>query len=349
MLTPIQRKALALVELHGAASLKELATTLEVSISNAGRVLDELKRQNLIVPRVIINIFRLGLTKYDLLFSAPPCSPEQQREFEQFVCGMQGVSAFLRLSGSFRYQVQLVGSGVRVVRSFFDALANQFGASVGQRLFASGIFHAALPSLRQSESGISTAVLAYGEEDAPVEVEEADLALLALLSKQPELNHQQLAARIGISKSNVGRRIIRLCECGVIVGFTFVVRGELMGERLGFIFVRSGDTSDALHHKLYAFALSNENISYYVRYCGSWDFLICVPERRGDEASAVEHQLASNFPALSFSHAKLEALLKLDGLPFAELSKISGAAGRTRLKPALMQSSAAEYLKRMAS
>jgi len=80
----------------------------------------------------------------------------------------------------------------------------------------------------------------------PVDLDEFDRKILALLRKDGRITFTELAQQVGLSKTPCQQRVKRLVESGVILGFRAIIDPAKLGlDHVAFAEVKLSDTREA--------------------------------------------------------------------------------------------------------
>jgi len=81
---------------------------------------------------------------------------------------------------------------------------------------------------------------------SPVDLDEFDRKILAVLRKDGRITFTELAQQVGLSKTPCQQRVKRLVESGVIVGFRAIIDPAKLGlDHVAFAEVKLSDTREA--------------------------------------------------------------------------------------------------------
>ena len=110
-----------------------------------------------------------------------------------------------------------------------------------------------------------------------VSLDPFDLALLAALQDDGRSTHQQLAERVHLSPSQVGRRLARLEADGVITGYRVSLSSQALGLGvLVFISVKLAHHGDTIVERFREEILLLEEVQECYSVAGEADYLIRV-------------------------------------------------------------------------
>jgi len=110
-----------------------------------------------------------------------------------------------------------------------------------------------------------------------VSLDHFDLALIAALQADGRSTHQQLAERVHLSSSQVGRRLARLEADGVITGYRVSLSTQALGLGvLVFISVKLAHHGDTITERFSEEILLLEEVQECYSVAGEADYLIRV-------------------------------------------------------------------------
>jgi Lrp/AsnC family leucine-responsive transcriptional regulator len=132
----------------------------------------------------------------------------------------------------------------------------------------------------------------------PVELDQFDKKILAILKQDGRITFTALAARVGLSKTPCQQRVRRLIDQGVITGFRAIVDPVKVGlDHVAFAEVKLTDTREAALAQFNATVRKIPEVEECHMIASSFDYLLKVrtPDIRryrevlGEKISALPH------------------------------------------------------------
>ncbi|MEL6521031.1 MAG: Lrp/AsnC ligand binding domain-containing protein [Pseudomonadota bacterium] len=136
------------------------------------------------------------------------------------------------------------------------------------------------------------------DEVKPVEIDQLDRRILAVLSREGRISMTDLSARVGLSKTPVTARVRRLETEGVITGY----RAELSAQKLGldhiaFVEVRLSDTREAALRAFNTAVRAIREVEECHLIAGGFDYLLKV---RASDIADYRRVLSEQLSALPY-------------------------------------------------
>jgi len=111
----------------------------------------------------------------------------------------------------------------------------------------------------------------------PVDLDEFDRKILAVLRKDGRVTFTDLAQQVGLSKTPCQQRVKRLVENGVIVGFQAIVDPAKLGlDHVAFAEVKLSDTREAALSEFNAAVRQIPEVEECHMIASSFDYLLKV-------------------------------------------------------------------------
>ncbi len=131
------------------------------------------------------------------------------------------------------------------------------------------------------------------------ELDDKDLRILSLLSKNSRLSSYKIAEQVGLNADTVLKRIKRLVESNVILGFTTLVDHKKLGLNNYTIMIKVKRLSSVDKKKLIGFVNQNKNIVYATTSIGQHDIIIKLVCEHKELESVVKDLKAKFYDIIS--------------------------------------------------
>lgn len=147
--------------------------------------------------------------------------------------------------------------------------------------------------------------------DSAIELDRADRAILAALSRDGRISVTDLAAQVGLSKTPVQARMRRLEKLGVIRGYRAVLNPVRMNlTHVSFVEVRLTDTRESALLAFNRAVLAVPEIEECHMIAGGFDYLLKVRTTGIDQYRRVMAERISTLPhvASTSTYVAMEAI-----------------------------------------
>ena len=115
------------------------------------------------------------------------------------------------------------------------------------------------------------------ERQTPIRLDDTDRKILSLLQEDATLSLDDIAARVGASKTPVWNRIRRMREAGVILKQTALLDAESLGlEACFFVLIRTSEHEADWQHKFLQVLQSRPEVLEAHRLAGDIDYILKV-------------------------------------------------------------------------
>jgi len=112
---------------------------------------------------------------------------------------------------------------------------------------------------------------------SPVDLDEFDRKILAVLRKDGRITFTELAQQVGLSKTPCQQRVKRLVESGVILGFRAIIDPAKLGlDHVAFAEVKLSDTREAALNEFNTAVRQIPEVEECHMIASSFDYLLKV-------------------------------------------------------------------------
>jgi DNA-binding Lrp family transcriptional regulator len=111
----------------------------------------------------------------------------------------------------------------------------------------------------------------YGFEPAIEHLDEIDIKILEILSKDARKSNVEIGKEVGLTYNAVKKRIERLEERGVIQGYRVLIDLGKIRKRYYKALITLRSVDEKTEKRIYQFCASNPRITYLVEVMGEWD------------------------------------------------------------------------------
>ena len=158
----------------------------------------------------------------------------------------------------------------------------------------------------------------YGGEPKDIKIDKMDMEILKILSNDAIIRNIEIGKKLKIDRNTVKNRINRLIKQGIIVGF----RGWLEIPKIDYhsykLLIRLGRGKKEIEDNLVTFSRANENIIYFNKILGDWDYEYDIETQKEEEFYELLNELKNLFSEgiKDYEILKLKRNFKLNYVPF---------------------------------
>ncbi|MBI4451481.1 Lrp/AsnC family transcriptional regulator [Candidatus Woesearchaeota archaeon] len=263
-----------------------------------------------------INLGALGYKTYRIYFRLHHCGKEA--EFIKALQGSRNVIHLLKTEGRFDYAAAVAVSTVRELDDFLTGLKNKCPDVIADYRVAitaySRIFK--LNKLLLGAREIVPKMEKYSGEEAAINIDDKDKALLRVLSQAGNLPIVELARRTKLSLDVVKYRVKQLSR--VVLSYRAVMDMNKLGYYHYVFHVRTRRATRQDEERLLAWCAVKQNVLYVTKHIGYPDFAINVAIQDIAELNAFLEEMKHTFADIIDSYETIinTELLKLNYVPF---------------------------------
>lgn len=319
-----EEKVLAVLALRGDASLKEISAEVSLPVHLVRGAIERLRRRELIVPRLYLDLYRVGLREFSFYFSLAG-TPKERAAALDALLSRPGISWAVELVGEFGFGC----SGFfRSIEEFHRLLQEVVDAHPG--VIQSGTFGVVLSLTDYGFAGGRQklrSVFRYGGAEyesavAAVHLDAADWRILRALSENPGESLARAARHLKLPLSTVTHRVQQMRTRGVIQGTQFLFNFPASQFRAYRILATCMGATSKERESLRERCLAHPLVYFMVELAGEWEFEIGVFARDAGELNQLSLEIQTIF---TNTRARLRVLtdarlLKLSPCPFSYAS-----------------------------
>ena len=224
-----ESKLLYYLSLDGRASLGSLAKNLKMSKQGVKYLLDKLEAKNIIEGYyAIIDIYRLGYQFYRLFLKFQNISSEDEQKILDYAKSLKRVGWIVQFQGEYDIDIVIWSKNIKEFEEVYLHLLEKFSKHIQNRdiSVASKIIYYKYRFFGYQGSNKE---LIMGKSIEDTRLDNIDLNLLALLSKNGRASLVELSKKLGISQKRAWYRKKRLEKSGVILGYNYKLNHKLLG------------------------------------------------------------------------------------------------------------------------
>ena len=314
----IDKKILCELDLDCRSSLSQIAKKLRVGRNVVDYRINKLEKERIIEQYIsTIDLASLGYKTYRIYFKVQ--QSHDQEKFVEFLLKDYRVVHCLKTEGYFDYTLAVAIKSIGELddflmetRSKFKELIKDYHISI---LIYTKIFKLSKLLLDDKENIVKTRKIS-GEEHL-VQIDEKDKKILKELSQHANKSVVELAEKTGLSIDVVIYRLRELKK-RLIVSNRAILDLNKLGYYHYVIMLRTAQMTRADEAKLDAWCTKKNNIIYYGKRIGNFDFELNVAIQNIEDLNNFFLELKKGFGALIDSYELIinSKLLKLNYLPF---------------------------------
>ncbi len=239
--------------------------------------------ENLCRSGVIRNFFtvidagKLGNSYYKILIKLHNVNEARVEEIIKYLIGQEAINWIARMDGAYDIGLTIRVHPVAELSLFLDDLRRRFYRFINRLVPAINIqvdFFAReylTGATRKLESNAS-----YSTPFKLVELDQTDLRLLEVLSKNCRLPATEIAKNVGVSAQTIQQRLQRLRREKIIKGYRLILNHSLVGFINYYVLINLNYRSQAQLEKFTAYCRALPHVNYFIKAVGEWDFELNV-------------------------------------------------------------------------
>lgn len=270
-LTERERKILSVVQLNARATAQELARRSRTRVHTIHYALKRLTERKVIRPFTVVNPHILGLTDYCVFLRTEGATSGTRASIVR-TCIAENVGYLAELSGKYQWSFSLFGSSVLPVQRL---LANLSKALPGVGLVSSFAIRTEwtlLGTKFTKSTGSESPSIRRRLSGTTLTLDDTDSRILNLLLLRPLDSYLALSKSLSVSEGTVRRRVAKLIDDQVILGFAYYIDTAPLGWVSCRALITCRYNDEKFYSELFRFAAAHPLIYEFVRCLGSWDY-----------------------------------------------------------------------------
>jgi len=273
-LSDTDKRILRALEISPADSLEVIARGLKLKGETVRRKVARFRSIGLIVPRVLVNTFALGLERYSLFASLGNPSRKTYESFVQTLIQSNKVSLVLELSGDFEFEINFTVSGNLELRDFLESLFAKHEMHLSNKALGIQINHIIYGTKSLVDLPIEATPLGYSCDVELFKADDLDRQILHYCVEKATIEASVISKLLRVPLSTISYRIRKMRQAGVLLGVTHLIESGNLHHYIVLVYSKGFDL--LLREDLAHFCKEEPNIFYSVESVGAWDFELGV-------------------------------------------------------------------------
>lgn len=291
-----EKRILAYVHLQADTPVEEVARQCGEKPHTIRRVLERLLEDGVIMRKHrMINMFHVGRPEYGIYLSLANMSG--YAEFVERLQATPEIAWHLEYEGRFSCAI---GVYTRTVANVWRVLNAMPWPEVENKTLQVLISWSEI-SRKYLAPGETLPVPALwcGESEQRTTIDVKDSCVISALS-HVDAHTMADAARIAdMPQRTFQERVERLRRAGVYIGACYLIEPTKISRYVYKLLVYVKGVSQAVHDRLYAFALEHPRVTFFIHALGAWDFEVTVEVESFRMLSEIRSELHQAIPEVS--------------------------------------------------
>ncbi len=291
-------RLLQLIDLDARITFAALAKALRISKPAAKRRLERLENEGVIRRYIaIINLPKLGYNPYKLSLKMTGMDQTELQAFAKEAHKLPAAGWVLSAIGRWDVLITFYARGAMNLYEAYRSLLAQVSKNISKKYVSVIVRLRHYPHdclVRKKPTGVRKEVLVGGPLD-PVSLDDLDLKLLDILSKEARSSLVSLAAKLNVTPKTIRNRMRKLENDGVILGYSSVLDTTKIGYEHHKVYVYLTDISVETYRKLRGYVSSLPNTVLLTQALGDAELDFDVKVASTDDLHAIVTDLRNKF------------------------------------------------------
>lgn len=291
-----QIRVLGTIELDAELSAVEVARRTRLKTHTVQRIVRGLIDEGVIAGQTaLIDVAKLGLVEYGINFPYGPASEERRSACLEFMLESREVSWMAEVGGDIDLMFNLLARSPQRVVEFLSELSARFPHVLERKKTCQRTERMRFPRGIWIRRAAGSPRYAMSRTLGGEALDPFDREILVALSQSAIESQRDLARGLGIPIATFLRRVARLRERGILLGFAYRINLEKIGISQFRVHVVLADLSDAAHKRMIAFCGRQPGVKVLIRCIGEWDYELEADARTSAEIKGLIDQMRREF------------------------------------------------------
>ncbi|MBT5022830.1 Lrp/AsnC family transcriptional regulator [Candidatus Woesearchaeota archaeon] len=293
------KKLIYELELDARASFAKIGKKIGLSKETVINRVKRLENQGIIGGyNAIVNIAKLGFTGYAVFVRFENTTEKIKKELIEYIKKNNRVYWVALLGGNYDLLFAIHAKTILEFNSVYTKIQNKYGRYLRDNVI----------SIRSQVSQFHRGYLVgkkevgkapyFGKEISIEELDDTDKKIINTISGSGRINVVDLSQKIKVARTTVHNRIKNLEKRGIMQSYSALIHPENYDYQLYQLMIIVRSVNEKLKSKMYAFALYNPNINFYVDCVGKWNFELSCEVKSQKELQELMLSLRSSFPEI---------------------------------------------------
>ena len=299
-------------------SLGKIARKVRLSKQTLHYRIERLKQSGLISQFITaIDVSRLGLVNHEVWIQLDELSLEKKKTFLDFLVSHPNTRWVASCGGKFDVAIAILAENLVQFNSIFRAILKEFPGFVKNYFVSLSYEMYSYPRTYLAKTAAKRVASFLGGEPRRIQMDEADIRILSLLSKNSRIPTIEIAKKAGIAANTVRVKIKRLENEGVIQAYTTITQPSKIGVLNYEILVSLQNLTQEKETQVESYCLLNKNITFLLKVVGKWDIDIAFDARSTEHFQEFLLEFRSRFADVikDFEFVQILYVHKFDYLP----------------------------------
>jgi len=290
-------RLLALMQFHADSSVSQRAEESGFKQHIIHYVLKRYSDSGAIRRGVLLDLGRLGMRQFTILFSLSRDGIKQRSKILTYFKSNSQVVWFGVLGGSYQYSVTILVKELDEVHLFLSKLAAKFGDILSKKAISALLSFSVFEKnyLFTTDRAASRELRSTQTQLGNVELEKLDWALLRALLKEDFVSIQETARQLGVQRSTIDYRLRKLKQEKVLVSSLFYISAARLGFHTYKLYLSARGSPPRLHNNLTRFAYEEPHIVNFSHCLGLWDYALTVEVFEPEQAIKIMEDIQQCF------------------------------------------------------
>jgi DNA-binding Lrp family transcriptional regulator len=314
-----ERDLLGRVSLAADRSLRELAQISGHQVHTVRYTLERLQARNLLQRAWVIDVFKLGWLRVQLLVSLGRSSRDKVIDYFMKAPRITHVS---EVGGPYDLDILILSRDVTSVLTLLSEASEACGCLFSSKAVVVQSSIAYFPRKYLCKGEPSYGAIVCGDRPGVFPLTEIDQGVLEMLTAEPSIEKKEMARRLKVSVPTLDLRLKKMRSEGVIRGAMFSARYSGLGAQNYKVLISSRKCSSTVRQEIYQFAYKHPHCTSYRDGLGAWDYEISAECEEQRQILTLKDELWRQFGKYL---ATLEVIPRLSMLLFSSYP-LKGAA-----------------------
>lgn len=266
------KKILYELELDCRRSLNEIAKKVRVSKQTLHYRIERLVKSGVITQFIaVLNVAKLGLINHEVWIQFEDLSQEKKNVFISFLVTHKNTRWVASCGGKIDLVIAIAAKNIVQFNTIMQEIVDIYPNHVKNYFVTVSLGYFTYPRSHLIGEKENNHYSYLGGEPKLVSLDETEIKLLQLLSKNARYSVIELAKRAGITENTIRAKIKRLEKDGIIQTYSAIIQPTEFGMIHFEILATTQNLTKEKEKELETYCLLNPFVSYYLRSIGKYE------------------------------------------------------------------------------
>ncbi|MFH1520927.1 MAG: Lrp/AsnC family transcriptional regulator [Candidatus Micrarchaeota archaeon] len=304
-------------------SLNKIAKKVGLSKQALHYRIERLVREGAIIQFIAnIDYSKLGYVNHEVWLQFNEITKEQKEEFINFLKNHPNIRWLASCGGKFDLAMAIMAKDVIFFSEILNQILGRYNGYVQNHFItiSKGVWTYPRSYLINDKENRNQGHLLFGGALKTQHLDEKELKILHLLSKNAKLSTVEIAQKVGLTPITIRTKIRQFEKEGIIVGYKAIIQPAAIGIENYEVLITTQNVSEDKMKGFQTYCQLNPYITFLLKIVGRWDLNISFDAENGEHFQQMMIEIRSRFGSIirDYEYVPILWVYKFDFAPVNE-------------------------------